>query len=73
MNKRVTENNVSPRLLNTDELMVYSGLGRNRSVELGDIAGARIRIGKRVLWDRQKLDKYFDSLTGGNDAKRKQK
>lgn len=44
MNKRVTENNVSPRLLNTDELMVYSGLGRNRSVELGDIAGARIRI-----------------------------
>ena len=73
MNKKTTENNVSPRLLNTDELMVYSGLGRNRSVELGDTAEARVRIGKRVLWDRKKLDKYFDSLTGGNDAKRKQK
>ena len=51
-------------ILNTDELMAYSGLGRNKSVILGDEIGARVQIGKRVLWDRVKIDAYFDSLTG---------
>ena len=64
MNKRkITSENVTPRLLNTDELMAYSGLGRNKSVILGDEIGARVQIGKRVLWDRVKIDAYFDSLT----------
>ena len=69
MNRKVTENNVEPRLLSTDELMIYSGLGRNRSVELGDVAGARVSVGKRVLWDRKKLDEYFNSLTGVRGCK----
>ena len=47
MNKRkITSENVTPRLLNTDELMAYSGLGRNKSVILGDEIGAReFRLG----------------------------
>lgn len=65
MNKKVIQNtHITPRLLNTDELMTYSGLGRNRSVELGDKIGARVQVGRRVLWDRMKLDEYFNSLTG---------
>lgn len=65
MNKKANQNiNIAPRLLNTDELMAYSGLGRNRSVELGDRIGARVQIGRRVLWDRMKLDEYFNALTG---------
>ena len=65
MNKKVIQNpNITPRLLNTGELMAYSGLGRNRSVELGDRIGARVQIGRRVLWDRRKIDEYFNSLTG---------
>lgn len=63
MNEKTTQNIITPRLLNTDELMSYIGLGRNRSVELGDRIGARVQIGRRVLWDRKKLDEYFNSLT----------
>lgn len=65
MNKRKNQTeNVNPRLLNTNELMAYSGLGRNKSVSLGDEIGARVQIGRRVLWDRVKVDEYFNSLTG---------
>lgn len=67
MKKRVNETtDIVPRLLNTDELMAYSGLGRNKSVELGDEIGARVQVGRRVLWDRLKIDQYINSLTEVN-------
>lgn len=67
MKKRVNETtDIIPRLLNTDELMAYSGLGRNKSVELGDEIGARVQVGRRVLWDRLKIDQYINSLTEVN-------
>lgn len=67
MKKRVNETtDIVPRLLNTDELMAYSGLGRNKSVELGDEIGARVQVGRRVLWDRLKIDQYISSLTEVN-------
>ena len=55
---------VIPRLMDTEELRAYTNLGRNSAMKLGDEIGARVQIGKRVLWDRVKIDAYFDSLTG---------
>jgi len=51
-------------LMDTEELRAYTNLGRNKAMELGDKIGARVKIGKRVLWDRVKIDKYLDSLSG---------
>lgn len=52
------------RLMDTEELRMYTNLGRNNAVKLGEDIGAKIQIGRRVLWDRVKVDQYFDSLTG---------
>ena len=52
------------RLLDTDELRAYTNLGRNNAMTLGEEIGANVKIGKRVLWDKVKIDQYLDSLTG---------
>lgn len=52
------------RLIDTEELRAYTSLGRNSAMKLGEDIGAKVQIGKRVLWDRVKIDAYFDSLTG---------
>ncbi len=49
------------RLLSVAEFCIYAGVGRNKSVELAEAAGALSRIGRRVLVDRVKFDKYCDS------------
>lgn len=52
------------RLLDTEELRAYVRLGRNNAMKLGVDSGAKIKIGRRVLWDRAKIDRYLNSLTG---------
>lgn len=52
------------RLMDTEELRAYTNLGRNNAMKLGEEIGAKVKIGRRVLWDRVKIDQYFDSLTG---------
>ena len=52
------------RLMDTEELRVYTNLGRNNAMKLGEEIGAKVRIGRRVLWDRVKVDQYINSLTG---------
>lgn len=63
-NRTVYQSSVTPRLMDTEELRAYTNLGRNNAMKLGEEIGARVQIGKRVLWDRVKIDAYFDSLTG---------
>lgn len=48
------------RLLGLRELMSYTSLGRNSATELGKNANAIVRIGKRVLYDRHRIDKWID-------------
>jgi len=48
------------RLLGLPELMLYTSLGRNSAMELGKSANAIVRMGKRVLYDRRKIDKWID-------------
>lgn len=52
------------RLMDTEELRAYTNLGRNNAMKLGEEIGAKVQIGRRVLWDKRKVDEYFDSLTG---------
>lgn len=54
---------VENRLMDTEELRAYTSLGRNSAMKLGDEIGARVQIGKRVLWDKQKIDQYLNELT----------
>lgn len=48
------------RLMGISELMRYTSLGRNSAMELGKNASAIVRIGKRVLYDRSKIDSWID-------------
>lgn len=52
------------RLMDTEELRAYTNLGRNNAMKLGEEIGAKIKIGKRVLWDKVKIDQYLNNLTG---------
>lgn len=65
MRKRnVTATVGEARLIDTEELKAYTNLGRNGAMKLGEEIGAKVQIGRRVLWDRVKIDQYFNSLTG---------
>ncbi|MDD7143838.1 MAG: hypothetical protein PUI73_08730 [bacterium] len=63
-NRTVIANAGESRLMDTEELRAYTNLGRNNAMKLGEEIGAKVQIGRRVLWDRKKVDKYFDSLVG---------
>lgn len=52
------------RLMDTEELRAYTNLGRNNAMKLGEEIGAKVKIGKRVLWDKVKIDQYLNELTG---------
>lgn len=52
------------RLMDTEELRAYTSLGRNNAMKLGEEIGAKVQVGRRVLWDRRKVDEYFNALTG---------
>ena len=63
-NRTVTMAAGESRLMNTEELRAYTNLGRNNAMKLGEEIGAKVQIGRRVLWDRRKVDEYFNALTG---------
>lgn len=53
------------RLLNVKEFQEYAGgIGRNSALNLAQKAEVRIKIGRRLLIDREKFDAWLDSQTG---------
>lgn len=42
--------------------MEYTTLGRNRAIDFGTKYGARVKIGRRVMYDRAKIDAAIDDL-----------
>ena len=48
------------RLMDTTELRAYTNLGKNMATKLG----AKIKVGRRTLWDKIKIDQYLNELTG---------
>ena len=53
---------MQPRLINLKLLQSYVGLGEKRAAQLGREAGAVVRYGSRVLYDREAIDRYIDTL-----------
>lgn len=53
---------VELRFLNISELMIYTGLGRNKAINLGKESGACIKIGRRVIYDKRVIDSYLEML-----------
>lgn len=48
------------RLLDVNEVCIYLSLGRNRGVEFAKSIGAEKKIGRRCLYDKVVIDRYFD-------------
>lgn len=46
-------------LINTTELQALLSCGRASAVKLGMEAQARVEVGKRVLWNLQKVQQYL--------------
>lgn len=48
------------RLIDANEVCMYLSLGRNRGVEFARSIGAERKIGRRSLYDKVVIDRYFD-------------
>ena len=48
------------RLLYANEVCMYLSLGRNRGVEFARSIGAERKIGRRSLYDKVVIYRYFD-------------
>lgn len=52
------------RLFNAVEVCAYLSLGRNRGVSFAREIGAERKIGRRCLYDKAVIDRYFDRQAG---------
>lgn len=53
---------MQPRLIGLKALQSYVGLGEKNAAQLGREAGAVVRYGARVLYDRTEIDRYIDQM-----------
>ncbi|MFV0420124.1 MAG: hypothetical protein ACK5KT_15520 [Dysgonomonas sp.] len=51
------------KLVDTSELQFLVCSGRKTAVDIGIAAGARVQIGRRVLWNVSKVQKYLDAIS----------
>lgn len=47
----------------TENLQNILDCGRPTAVEIGTLAKARVEIGRRILWNISKIQKYLDSIS----------
>lgn len=52
------------RYLGTRELCTYLSVGQSTAREIGEKAGARVKLGRRVLFDVQAIDTYIEGMRG---------
>lgn len=50
------------RYLGTEELCEYLCVGQTMARNIGAQAGARVKIGRRVVFDVAAIDRYMESL-----------
>ncbi len=63
--RKTSEADISKRItVNTEELKMMCGCGKDTAIRIGCEAGAKIKIGRRVLWNVAKVQKYMDKLSG---------
>lgn len=51
------------RAVDTKELQGMLACGRTTAIKIGKEAGARIEVGRRVLWNVDKVQRYLDSIS----------
>lgn len=50
------------RTMDIAALCAYTGLGKYAAKGVAESAGAVIRVGRRVVYDRTRIDAYMDSM-----------
>lgn len=63
---------MQPRLIGLKALQSYVGLGEKNAAQLGREAGAVVRYGARILYDREAVDRYIDTLKEASANGKKQ-
>lgn len=63
--RRTTATNASMNDLTVDTagLQNLINAGRKTAVDIGIAAGAKITIGRRVLWNVSKIQEYLDNMS----------
>lgn len=51
------------KTVDTVELQTMLSSGRKTAVEIGTAAQARVQVGRRVLWNVGKIQKYLDAIS----------
>ena len=61
MNKR--NENITPTKLyvGIDELKTMLSIGRNRALQVGEKANAKVKVGRRTLYNVEKVKEYMAS------------
>lgn len=54
---------VNKKAVDSPTLATLLGCGRKTAVRIGTEAGARIQIGRRVLWNVEKIQRYLDAIS----------
>ena len=52
----------SVRYMGVRELCIYLSVGQSTAREIGEKAGARVKLGRRVLFDVQAIDAYMAGM-----------
>lgn len=58
--------NVPPsdkHLVDSVELQILLCCGSATAVKIGEAAGGRVKIGRRVLWNVKKIQEYLDAIS----------
>lgn len=57
---------INPLYIGIEEVMMIYSISRTTAEKVGVISGAKIKVGRRSLYNVEKLRLYFDSLQSAN-------
>lgn len=63
MRKRSEETITQKLAVSTPELQTMLSCGRDTAVKVGTEAGARIQLGKRVIWNVEKIQAHLREIS----------
>lgn len=68
--RRALPEGMTPRLLSREEAATYCGVSPHHFEDTIGKAVSPIQVGRRVLWDREAIDRWIDrACEDGNDAR----
>ena len=60
--KDFSVSSIDKMAVDSHELQILLGCGHKAAVNIGTDAKARVQIGRRVLWNVNKVQQYLDSI-----------